>query len=196
MGKQGKRSYQASPKSQEEIEENKDHEPSCRKITEKGGGDHDDHDINCDSTTAVDSAKEDSTSSSNSLSSSTSSDLMEDATSFSSSSSSSNGPLYQLSDLMAQLPLKRGLSKYYQGKSQSFTSLANVESLEDLAKKENPCKKKIKLCKSYCGGLDGGRLFSAKKATISNKASPSSRNHNNLMVCCRPPHPVPVHKYF
>lgn len=196
MGKQAKRSYQASPKSQEKTEENKDHhKQSSRKIAGTGGGDHDDHEINCDSTAAVDSAKEDSTSSSNSLLSSTSSDLIEDANSFSSSSSSSNGPLYQLSDLMAQLPLKRGLSKYYQGKSQSFTSLANVESLEDLAKKENPCKKKIKLCKSYCGGLDGGRFFSAKKATISNKAS-SSCNHNNVMVSCRPPHPVPVQKYI
>uniref|UniRef100_A0A7C9DQ74 Uncharacterized protein n=1 Tax=Opuntia streptacantha TaxID=393608 RepID=A0A7C9DQ74_OPUST len=114
MGKEAKRSCEASPECQEIIEKNKNHKQSCGKITKTGGdGDHDhDDQISCDSTTAVDSAKEDSTSSSNSLLSSTSSDLMEDATSFSSlsssssSSSSSNGPLYQLSDLMTQLPIK------------------------------------------------------------------------------------------
>ncbi|MGI4370295.1 hypothetical protein ACR2V4_27270, partial [Klebsiella pneumoniae] len=72
----------------------------------------------------------------------------------SSSSSSSYGPLYELSELMAQLPIKRGLSKYYQGKSQTFSSLASVKSLEDLAKKGRPHKRKVKASKSYGGGLD------------------------------------------
>jgi len=72
-----------------------------------------------------------------------------------------------------------------------------VESLEDLAKKENPYKKKIKLCKSYCGGLDGGsRRFFSAKTTISKKASSSCNNNSSLMVTCRPPHPLPVQKYF
>ncbi|KAG2297230.1 hypothetical protein Bca52824_043899 [Brassica carinata] len=61
-----------------------------------------------------------------------SSDLTEDDDDV--SSSSSNGPLEDLSDLMSHLPIKRGLSKFYEGKSQSFTSLANVKSLEDLMK--------------------------------------------------------------
>nr|VDC87751.1 unnamed protein product [Brassica oleracea] len=60
-----------------------------------------------------------------------SSDLTEDDDDV--SSSSSNGPLEDLSDLMSHLPIK-GLSKFYEGKSQSFTSLANVKSLEDLMK--------------------------------------------------------------
>lgn len=46
---------------------------------------------------------------------------------------------------------RRGLSKHFQGKSQSFTSLANVMCLEDLAKPENPYNKKLKSCKSYVG---------------------------------------------
>ncbi|OVA12074.1 hypothetical protein BVC80_1489g5 [Macleaya cordata] len=109
----------------------------------------------------------DSISSSSDISTaSTLSDLMEDATSSSLSlssssssddhheldSSSSNGPLYEMSSLIQQLPFKRGLSKHYQGKSQSFTSLSEVRCLEDLAKPENPYKKKLKTCKSY-GGL-------------------------------------------
>ncbi|XP_060213906.1 protein OXIDATIVE STRESS 3-like [Lycium barbarum] len=48
--------------------------------------------------------------------------------------SSSYGPLYELSELMAQLPIRRGLSKYYQGKSESFGCLGSVKSLEDLTK--------------------------------------------------------------
>ncbi|KAI4380004.1 hypothetical protein MLD38_006238 [Melastoma candidum] len=55
------------------------------------------------------------------------------------------GPLCELSDLMTHLPIKRGLSRHYSGKSQSFTSLASVRSLEDLAKKENSCMKRLKL---------------------------------------------------
>ncbi|KAJ1379285.1 hypothetical protein SESBI_47010 [Sesbania bispinosa] len=62
-------------------------------------------------------------------------------------------PLTDMTSLLQQLPIKRGLSKFYQGKSQSFTSLANVRSLEDLAKPENPYNKKLKSCKSYGGGL-------------------------------------------
>lgn len=61
-----------------------------------------------------------------------------------------NGPLYELSDLMVHLPLRRGLSKFYQGKSQSFKSLASVKSSEDLQKKVGVYGKKImKPCKNY-----------------------------------------------
>ncbi|GMH16514.1 hypothetical protein Nepgr_018355 [Nepenthes gracilis] len=107
-------------------------------------------------------------------------DLMEDATSPTSSCSSSSssspsvkGPLYELSELMAQLPIKRSLSKYYMGKSQSFTALANVKSIEDLVKKENPCRKRMKLSNSCGGGLDGHK-FRTPKATIKKKSSSRS----------------------
>ncbi|KAG9158348.1 hypothetical protein Leryth_026931 [Lithospermum erythrorhizon] len=59
-----------------------------------------------------------------------SSELEEDA-----SSSPSFSPLFHLCELMGQLPIKRGLSKYYDGKSESFTSLASVGNLEDIVKK-------------------------------------------------------------
>ncbi|GMI97764.1 hypothetical protein HRI_003445700 [Hibiscus trionum] len=112
-------------------------------------------------------------SSENSISSISSSDLVEDASSASSSSSSSNGPLYELSDLMAQLPIRRGLSKHYQGKSQSFTSLARVMSIEDLPKKALSHlnnRGKMKSCKSYAWGLDCKKNKSySPKATISKK---------------------------
>ncbi|KAK1365330.1 Oxidative stress [Heracleum sosnowskyi] len=83
-----------------------------------------------------------------SILSSSSSDIQEDddATSSSTSSSSNSGPLFELSQLMDHLPIKRGLSNFFQGKSQSFTSLASVKSLEDLAKKGNPNRKRVKPC--------------------------------------------------
>ncbi|GAB4852678.1 hypothetical protein Ancab_016893 [Ancistrocladus abbreviatus] len=145
---------------------------------------------------SVDSTKEDSTDGA----ASSSSDLMEDATSpasFSSSSSSSsslNGPLYELEELMAQLPIKRGLSKYYEGKSQSFASLASVQSLEDLAKRENPYRRKrMKFSNSYGGGLDGHKFYSTPKPTIAKKISSSkggsflsTRARSDLLHICRP----------
>ncbi|XP_014504525.1 uncharacterized protein in LEU2 3'region [Vigna radiata var. radiata] len=105
-------------------------------------------------------------------SSSSSSELAEDASS--SSSTHSNGPLYELSDLMNHLPIKRGLSMFYQGKAQSFTSLARVESIEDLPKKGTPYSKRMKSCKSFGGGLDTHRIWYTPKATISKKASRGS----------------------
>ncbi|KAJ0974486.1 hypothetical protein J5N97_016451 [Dioscorea zingiberensis] len=91
--------------------------------------------------------------------------FMEDSTTATSSSSSSSasfqslacdqieeeeGPLFHMSSLMALLPLKKGLSKHFQGKSKSFTSLANARSLEDIVKPERRAsyKKKLKTCKS------------------------------------------------
>ncbi|KAH1086578.1 hypothetical protein AAZX31_07G118500 [Glycine max] len=105
-----------------------------------------------------------------SMCSSSSSELSEDASS-STSSTHSNGPLFELSDLMSHLPMKRGLSMFYQGKAQSFTSLARVESIEDLPKKGIPYRKRTKSCKSFGGGLDSQRILCCPKATISKKTS-------------------------
>ncbi|CAL5215079.1 unnamed protein product [Lathyrus oleraceus] len=82
----------------------------------------------------------------------------------SSSSSNLNGPLYELSELMNHLPIKRGLSMFYQGKAQSFVSLAMVESIEDLPKKEKQnYRNKVKSCKNF--GV------CTPKATIAKKSS-------------------------
>ncbi|XP_062090923.1 protein OXIDATIVE STRESS 3-like [Humulus lupulus] len=127
---------------------------------------------------SMDSSQENS--SVDSIESSSSSELAEDASSSSSKSSSStsissfsssNGPLYELSELMVHLPIRRGLSKYYQGKSQSFTSLASVVNVEDLPKKVSPYRRKMmmKSCKSYGGGLDSKLHY--PKALISKKSA-------------------------
>ncbi|CAJ1960727.1 unnamed protein product [Sphenostylis stenocarpa] len=116
-------------------------------------------------------------------------DSFEEVTSPPSSSSSSSSsssaddqqlavvpdPLSDMSSIFQQLPIKRGLSKFYQGKSQSFTSLTNVRSLEDLAKPENPYNKRLKSCKSYGGGLDERHGVSRTVSKRGMMHSPSSR---------------------
>ncbi|KAI3801180.1 hypothetical protein L1987_29284 [Smallanthus sonchifolius] len=108
-----------------------------------------------------------------SLESSSSIDMIEDAPSSSSSSSipSSCSPLFELSDLMAHLPIKRGLSKFYQGKSESFASLTSVKRVADLAKKEKYCCRSRSSIKRY-----GQSQILSPKATIAKnkKASSSS----------------------
>ncbi|OIW09980.1 hypothetical protein TanjilG_32720 [Lupinus angustifolius] len=113
-------------------------------------------DDNISDSKSIGSISEDSMNSTSSFSSSelaeyasSSISYLSTSSSSSSSSSQSNGSLYELSDLMNILPLKRGLSMFYQGKAQSFTSLARVQSIEDLPKKEKPYRKKMKPCKSF-----------------------------------------------
>ncbi|KAF5739188.1 Oxidative stress 3 putative isoform 2 [Tripterygium wilfordii] len=135
-----------------------------------------------------------------STTSSSSSMVDDDDDVFSSSSSSSNGALYQLSELMTHLPIKRGLSNYFQGKSQSFTSFTSVRSIEDLAKKENPYTKRMKTCKSHENGFDTHKSYThdLPKATISKKVSRSlkgrSRGNNFVFNSKKYPNPISVPK--
>ncbi|KAJ8479633.1 hypothetical protein OPV22_023360 [Ensete ventricosum] len=105
---------------------------------------------------------------SSSSSSSSSSNVVDDATSSASSGAlrlDSQGPLFELSSLMAQLPIKRGLSRYFQGKSQSFTSLSDVRCIEDLAKEETPYRKRVKTWRRPCFTPGPRRKSLAKKAS-------------------------------
>ncbi|KAK3001530.1 hypothetical protein RJ639_022222 [Escallonia herrerae] len=109
------------------------------------------------------------------------SDSMEEVTSSASFSPSSGSdsppsgqlataPLNDMSSLLQQLPFKRGLSKHFEGKSQSFTSLSSVRCLEDLVKPENPYNKKLKSCRSY-----GGLLTDSHKSSSHLPRNTSSR---------------------
>lgn len=105
-----------------------------------------------------------------------------------------------LSAMKAELPIKKGLSKYYDGKSQSFDCMSEVRCLQDLRKKESPYKK-FKSCKSYVD-LDGNQgtchvpgpnsKTVAKKPSGSSCANLMARNSSANMLY-RPP-PIPVNK--
>jgi len=120
-----------------------------------------------------------------SISSSASSEDIEDSvsctssdssSSLSSSSSEGDGPLYEVNSLRASLPFKRGLSKFFGGKSQSFTSLADVKCLDDLAKPDNPYRKKIKSSHSYDDRIDVPRSFPPQSSSGSISKSPHNGN--------------------
>ncbi|KAH9301492.1 hypothetical protein KI387_013075 [Taxus chinensis] len=105
----------------------------------------------------------------------------------SATSSEADGPLYEMDSLRAHLPSKRGLSKFFTGKSQSFTSLSDVRCLNDLVKPENPYRKKLKSSHSYGAGLNCQRSYgyppqqkprcSAKKPHKGNSVSPNKRSY-------------------
>ncbi|KAH6803119.1 hypothetical protein C2S51_034565 [Perilla frutescens var. frutescens] len=110
-----------------------------------------------------------------SSSSSLSADLADDAASSSTTSSNSSpsrGALYEFAELMAQLPIKKGLSKYYNGKSQTFASMESVRSVEDLAKEERFCSKRMKSCKSYGSNLNNRHKFGPKPTIAKRSSSP------------------------
>ncbi|KAL9264213.1 OXIDATIVE STRESS 3-like protein [Drosera capensis] len=157
---------------------------------------HDDDDgVRCvGDVVMIDGESASSSSLNGSASSKDSSEDSDDASSSSASSRSTGEDIYDLSELMAELPIKRGLSKFYQGKSESFTSLARVTSLEDLAKKTSPYKKRLKACKSY-GGLSNHRTSPSvlPKHTIAKKSPRASLSlsclgaKSSFLSSCRPP---------
>ncbi|KAL1820463.1 hypothetical protein ACET3Z_015332 [Daucus carota] len=148
-----------------------------------------------------------SASSSDEISSAASSDFSDDE-------DHSATSLNDMSSLLQQLPIKRGLSRHFEGKSQSFTDLSNVSCLEDLAKPEHPYNKKLKSCKSYVGLYGESQRSnqqmmsshiipkSASSRLISKKTSRGScssfitsaakRNHSNNAT--RPPTHPPAYR--
>ena len=94
----------------------------------------------------------------------------------------------------AQPTIKKGLSKYYNGKSQSFTSISEVTSVEDLAKKQLTPFRSFKFCKSYAQGTDDmsqmeSPRVAANKGSRGSCASLAAKGGN------RPPH-IPIQKNF
>ncbi|XP_071901409.1 uncharacterized protein [Coffea arabica] len=105
-----------------------------------------------------------------------SNDTRDDASSSATHSSSSNssGALYDLSELMEQLPIKFAVSCY------TWEPYPRVTSIEDLAKKEAPCRRKHKGSKNFEGGLDAYRTFTLPKPIISKKTPRGSLSSSFL----------------
>ncbi|KAF8651706.1 hypothetical protein HU200_032987 [Digitaria exilis] len=102
------------------------------------------------------------------------------------SSSGSTTGHFEMASLLTQLPIKRGLSKFFDGKSQSFASLAAVGGLEDLPK---PPAKRLKTSRSCGVGLkDGGR----KKQAIRARLAPRRLVRARPLVSASPARPAAV----
>jgi hypothetical protein len=99
-------------------------------------------------------------------------------------------------------PCRKGLSKYYDGKSQSFACMSEVRCLEDLRKKETPYKK-IKPSRSYIAldedqdnhmpGAPNSRGIAKKPSGGGSCANLAARNNNSSNMLYRPP-AIPVNK--
>ncbi|GKU99567.1 hypothetical protein SLEP1_g12397 [Rubroshorea leprosula] len=61
------------------------------------------------------------------------------------SDSESSDKNFFMASLSQLLPIKRGLSKYYEEMSRSFFSLSEVKTVEDIPKPEHPFNKKLRM---------------------------------------------------
>ncbi|XP_022749971.1 uncharacterized protein LOC111299185 [Durio zibethinus] len=91
------------------------------------------------------------------------------------------GPLDTMDALEEVLPMRRGISKFYNGKSKSFTSLADAAaaaSVKDFAKPDNPYNRKRKNLLSHSFLLDKNRNHPVRNggSEISKRLANSSRN--------------------
>ncbi|AQK45296.1 uncharacterized protein [Zea mays] len=93
-------------------------------------------------------------------------DLADDA------SSSGSTCHFEMASLMTHLPIKRGLSKFFAGKSQSFASLAAVGGIDDLPK---PPAKRLKTSWSCGVGLEDARRGPPSVTTANKQASSRAR---------------------
>lgn len=100
------------------------------------------------------------------------------------------GPLDTMDALEESLPIRRGVSKFYCGKSKSFTSLVDAvsacTSAKDLTKPENPYNRKRKNLLAFSTMWDRTRPHDSSlrstKGGISKRPAKSSRCTLNLVA--------------
>ncbi|RWR95894.1 hypothetical protein CKAN_02525400 [Cinnamomum micranthum f. kanehirae] len=98
------------------------------------------------------------------------SDSFSDDEDFGEVQSSYKGPLDTMDALEESLPIRRGISKFYRGKSKSFTSLADVcnSPAEDLGKPDNVYNRKRK------------NLLACSNSWDKNRSDPSSNGGGGI----------------
>ncbi|KAK8513735.1 hypothetical protein V6N13_002458 [Hibiscus sabdariffa] len=120
------------------------------------------------------------------------------------------GPLDTVDALEEVLPMRKGISQYYNGKSKSFTCLADAaaaSSVKDFAKPEDPYNKKRKNLLVRSSSLDkkrnnplrnyvaeiSKRVANANRSTVALGSTTSSRDINSTASspssCLPPLHP-------
>ncbi|WOH08986.1 hypothetical protein DCAR_0728437 [Daucus carota subsp. sativus] len=113
--------------------------------------------------------------------------------------SSFKGPLDCLDSLEEVLPIKRGISNFYSGKSKSYTSLSDVSScssIKDIVKQEDAYTRKRKNLLAHSNYFDRSRngnlgsssgiskrLANSSRSSIALSAMVSSSESNNSSEC-------------
>lgn len=94
------------------------------------------------------------------------------------------GPLDNMAELEDSLPIKRGLSNFFSGKSKSFTCLSDVASVKDLAKPDNPYNKRRRNLLAYGNSWERNRFHPPRNSSagISKKAMHTSKSTLALAV--------------
>ncbi|KAI4337193.1 hypothetical protein L6164_015639 [Bauhinia variegata] len=88
------------------------------------------------------------------------------------------GPLDMMDSLEEVLPIRRGISKFYNGKSKSFTSLADASSCKEIAKPENGYTRRRRNLMAFNHVWDKNRNFPLRSNSggISKRTISSSRS--------------------
>ncbi|RDX64131.1 hypothetical protein CR513_57345 [Mucuna pruriens] len=100
--------------------------------------------------------------------------------------SSFKGPLDTINDLEEDLPVKKGISKFYSGKSKSFTSLADAAAatcMEEIVKPEDPYAKKRKNLIARNALIERSRSCADNIGGISKRGSNSNSNIGRGTSC-------------
>lgn len=94
------------------------------------------------------------------------------------------GPLASMCSLEDALPCKRGLSGFFSGKSKSFSSLADVNSVKDLVKPDHGFNRRRKYVSACIGNGDRLRMHPMRSGAlgISKKSSHNSKYSVALAV--------------
>ncbi|KAL5699644.1 hypothetical protein ACHQM5_030519 [Ranunculus cassubicifolius] len=102
-----------------------------------------------------------------------------------------NGALGSMSSLEESLPIKRGLSKFYGGKSRSFANLMEIRRVEDVTKPEHPFNKRkrilrtsrfhsaVDLCSMHVVGVDDDNEDEQGYSNVK-KTKTDTSMHSNL----------------
>ncbi|KAJ9168045.1 hypothetical protein P3X46_019619 [Hevea brasiliensis] len=96
------------------------------------------------------------------------------------------GPLDSMVALEEVLPIKRGISKFYNGKSKSFTSLADASSassIKDFAKPENPYNRKRKNQLARNNFWDKNCNYPPKDDASGISKRPANSNRSTSALC-------------
>lgn len=95
------------------------------------------------------------------------------------------GPLDCLDALEEVLPIKKGVSKFYNGKSKSFTSLADVvscSSIKEIVKPENALTRKRKNLLAHATYFDKIRDFPPRDSSASVSKKPTNSNRSTSTI--------------
>ncbi|KAJ7569906.1 hypothetical protein O6H91_01G099500 [Diphasiastrum complanatum] len=93
-------------------------------------------------------------------------------------------PLEGMASLGTFLPPRKGLSRFIEGKSRSFTCLADIRSIKDLAKAENPYARRRRFSNHSIDTLERSRCLPPRNSAcgISKKSLCSSRTNLALAL--------------